>query len=346
MDPRGRQLGVLGPVTTEGVFYRSGRSIFAVATTTGETLWQRGGVDRNSRLFADEDRLMVVSGDGKTVTYFRMTDGAELGTRDYIPGKQLIAAVDGNVLSLAFIDDQLVIQLQHLWSGDLLWKREFHQRSHYTRVGHDEIAVLSPEGQLTVLNISDGTTVFETEMEYAPETKSIAVFPANDIYTVIVNHPVPGRRGRTAVPGNSRQLQVKLEEGMASNAARGDQLWSETVCRTLALERRHPADIPLLFFASRSRFLTSHGHFSFARTLSGMGLDRQPVYTRSNSRNGQVLNYEADPEAAKPSLWTSAGPCSALHSRTNRSPRSRTTRQRNPQSSNQLCHNSKVDSGR
>jgi len=292
-DPRGRQLGVLGPVTTEGVFYRSGRSIFAVATMTGETLWQRGGVDRNSRLFADEDRLMVVSGDGKTVTYFRMTDGAELGTRDYIPGKQLIAAVDGNVLSLAFIDDQLVIQLQHLWSGDMLWKREFHQRSHYTRVGHDEIAVLSPEGQLTVLNIADGTTVFETEMEYEPKTKSLAVFPADDIYTVIVNHPVPGRRGRTAVPGNSRQLQVN---GTVHGIERrtGRLLWSETVVGQ-AFDRRHPSDIPLLFFANRVVSRVRTGRFTFAVLC----LDKRtgkPVY-KINSSNGQVLNYEADPEA-------------------------------------------------
>ena len=292
-DPRGRQLGVLGPVTTEGVFYRSGRSIFAVATMTGETLWQRGGVDRNSRLFADEDRLMVVSGDGKTVKYFRMTDGAELGTRDYIPGKQLIAAVDGNVLSLAFTNDQLVIQQQHLWSGDMLWKREFHQRSHFTRVGHDEIAVFSPEGRLTVLNITDGTTVFETDLEYPAETKAIAVFPADDIYTVIVNHPVPGRRGRTAVPGNSRQLQVN---GTVHGIERrtGELLWSETVVGQ-AFDRRHPSDIPLLFFANRVVSRVRTGRFSFAVLC----LDKRtgkPVY-KINSRSGQVLNYEADPEA-------------------------------------------------
>ncbi len=293
VDSRGRRMGELGPVTPRGVFYQSGRSLFAADPMTGETLWQRGGIEHNSRLFADDDRLMVVSREGKTAAYYSMIDGRELGTRDYISGKQLVAAVDGNVLSLAFIDDQLVMQMQHLWSGDILWKREFHLRSHYVRVGHDEIAVLQPDGQLTVLNVADGVVVFETEITYVPGTKSLAVLPSDDIYAVIVNHPTRGQGSRSAVPSNHRQIPVN---GTVYGIERrtGKLLWSQTV-EGQAFDLRHPTEIPLLVFANRVVPLVRASRFSFALLC----LDKrtgQTIY-ETNAALGPVFDYDADETA-------------------------------------------------
>jgi len=293
VDERGRPLGALGPVTPSAVYYQMGRSLFAADPFTGATLWQRGGIEHRSRLFADDDRLMVVSPDSKTATFFSATDGTELGSRPNVTGNTLIAAVDGHVLNYEYLDEKIHFRFRHLWSTDQLWERQFPQQSLFTRVGHDELAVLSPDGQLTVLAINTGASQFECKLDPPDETRSLTVLPAADIYTVVLNHPIPGHHSRITIPRYGRFQPVN---GTAFGIERstGKELWSKQVLQ-MTLDLNQPRETPLLVFVGTQPNRVPNRRSAF--TVHGWDKRTGKKLINPNLVSHQILRYDVDPQA-------------------------------------------------
>ncbi len=270
------------------MFYQQGRTIFAVEPLTGETLWQRGGIEQTSTLFADEDRLMVVRPNSRVANYYSSADGSVLGSRGYNPGKQTIAASDGKVLSQEYTDGKMVIQWQHLWTEQVLWRREFHQKTLLTRVGDDQIAVLPTAENFQVLSINDGKPVFESPVKIDQASHSITVLPSSDIYTLIVNRRnLRGRPQRFGAPGTLQDLFVS---GTVHGIERktGRVLWSKEMTSE-RLNLRQPEEMPMLVFAGSADRGRQHQMLLCLDKRTG-----REIYEALNIT--RYMRYEADEE--------------------------------------------------
>ena len=72
---------ILGPVTSRYVCFQRFRSVLAVDSRTGETLWSRHDVPPGSELFGDDEYIFAMPPDRSEAMLLRALDGELLGTR-------------------------------------------------------------------------------------------------------------------------------------------------------------------------------------------------------------------------------------------------------------------------
>lgn len=293
IDRRGRGLGMIGPVTEDSLFYQEGRTIVAVEPLTGERLWQRSGFDYRSGMFADEDRLMVVAPQARTARFYARIDGSFLGARPYLSGLQQIAVWDGHMIGLQYSDEKLSILSRHVWTGKDDWNHEFSNRSLYTRVGHNELAVLQPDGRFAIVNIHDGSLVIETKIKPELESQSIAVQASAENYVLIVNHPT---EARTKGLVQRRSRWDVLVNGTVHGIDRrsGTPRWSRQISNQ-AIDLNQPSDLPILTFSSRvsTKPRTPQSGFELVCLDKRTG---EIAFKPEPSRNGVIFGYQADVE--------------------------------------------------
>lgn len=253
----GGQAGSLGPVNEGYVALQRGDDVLALDPLSGVPLWKRTGIRGESRLYGDEQRLIVDPGDGSEALLLRASDGAEIGKGRSFRGTEVMETVGTRVLTWNYEDGKSVVEFVDAAQSeddDPLWRHEFDRGAKATLIGREAVAVIDGEGRAKIIRLDEkGTVELETDL-LEKERTLVEVFALRsaDVDVLIANGP--NRGGGNPVPGGARNPRIDGHL-YAFDRGSGKLLWRTEKGKPITNQSiilDQPAGLPVLVLASYS----------------------------------------------------------------------------------------------
>lgn len=255
-----------GPATPSGVVYQRSRQLICVDPITGDTLWERNGVDPACDLFGDEELVFAVPPNSDQASVFSMVDGALLGKRTVPKSPARLTTSGRRILAWEQVGNSLRLRLVDAWSeGEDLWKIETTTGAKGQVLEGDEFALLETTGAFTVVSLHSGRVNVTSKLLPEESLNSLHVLRSKEQYTVLANRPVaetvPGLM-TTPLSGGGMPGQQAHGRVYAIDRQTGRHRW-----QTPAFIAQHglpwdqPVDSPLLVFV-RNRRAQNSGSFT------------------------------------------------------------------------------------
>lgn len=246
-------VGMVGAMTDESVCILRGRQLSLVNLLTGEPVWRRTDMIPGSEIFGDEESVYVVPQETTEVTRIDRESGQTIETRPIAPVYSRLLTFDHFCLS--YIENGAIgafqFQLTDLRTGQVTWQQRFKHRSQYSVIGEETIAVLEPDGALTVLNVKDGTVRWNSRLVLEPNARDFGAI-TDGKYLLVLSGEVPPRAPqlppRMAVNGNHLLMTGKV---ICFDFESGQLLWSEQVTG-MALDQSWSRHCPVWVFSVRT----------------------------------------------------------------------------------------------
>lgn len=232
---------------------------------TGTVAWRRTRLPAAGDLVGDDEFLCICPRDGQDASVVATATGRLVRTatlpahhlRVVTSGRRMVAIVPGNAgqtVALEWVD---VAEPERRKLG------EFSAAARAAQAGPGFVAVLEPEGVLTVIDVERGEVRFRTTLPEMPAgLEHLHVVPWRDRLLVIAGRrEMPQEQAQLdklvqvmplpqMTPGDDAAGQVFTGAIWAVSRSTGEPLWPvpATVVRH-ALHRQQPADLPVLAFA-------------------------------------------------------------------------------------------------
>ena len=232
---------------------------------TGALLWRRHRLPAVGELIGDDSFLCIVPRDGEQASVLATADG-RLVRQCTLPPQQVRVAGCGRCF-VAITSPPSADAVTLEWFDPARAQRvsvgAFSPAARAAQAGPDALAVLEPDGTLTLVDLAVGTVRFRTALSAMPAgLESLHVIPWQDRLLVIAGRRETAQEQKqfdalgTAtplpqmVPGDDAVGMTFTGSIWAVSGARGDQLWPvpATVVRH-CLHRHQPAELPVLLFA-------------------------------------------------------------------------------------------------
>ncbi len=255
-----------GPVTPFGIVYQRSRQLVCVDPISGETLWERNGLDPACDLFGDEEYVFTVPPNSDQATVYSMRDGAQLGTRTVGRSNTRLATNGRRVLAWEQVGNTVRLRLFDAWSEkEDLWKIETTTGAKGQMLDGNEFALLENTGKFTVVSLATGQPLVQTQLEPESTLTSLHVLRSQEQYTVLANTPVADSvPGLNAQPLSGGGMPGQQAHGRvyAIDRQTGKQRWQvPAFIAQHGLPWDQPVDAPLMVFI-RNRRGANNGNFT------------------------------------------------------------------------------------
>lgn len=181
-----------GPITSRGIAILRGKQLLCVDALTGKTLWERSGIDLQSELLGDENRVVVALGKTDDCLVLSMVDGSVLDRRKIDKAENRLAISGRNVLAWERVASALRLRLYDAAGPSKpIWTEQIPNGSKGAMVGNDELAVLMPDGNFLVVSLASGQVLVKTMLQPETRLESLLVHKSMGQYTVLVNSVRP-----------------------------------------------------------------------------------------------------------------------------------------------------------
>jgi outer membrane protein assembly factor BamB len=304
-DSFGRQNLCTGPVTSSGVCYQRGRQIVCVEPLTGQTIWERSSTPQveippQADLFGDDELLIVADArpDNKSdqALVFSAIDGQFLGRRKVDIAERRWTTHGRNVLAFEVQNSLVNLRLYDAWDSEkTLWARQVSKESKGFIIDAEELAVMEPNGQFTVVSLATGQVRFSVPLEAEPSLAWLQVIRSSSQYLVLAsqeNGPA-GNDGRQPLQSSQNS---QFRGGMhgrvyAFNRPTGKLQWqSPAFVSHHFLPPDQPAESPLLMFVANRQANNK-------RTTNLLALDRHTgrnVYEKEHQGQSVTCDLVVD----------------------------------------------------
>jgi outer membrane protein assembly factor BamB/tetratricopeptide (TPR) repeat protein len=252
-----------GPITGSGVAFQRGRQIVCVDPVTGQTLWERSSstqaeIPQQADIFGDDELLLIANASLDTkqpddVLVLSSLDGSVLGQKKIEPAERRWATHGRRVLAWEEKNSTITVRLYDAWNDQrVLWSRQVARGTRGHIIDGEELAILEPGGQFTIVSLADGSVRFAVPLEAEPSLAWIQVIRSENQYLLLASQesgPVGGG-GLTPLPIISSLQQTGMHGRVyAFHRSSGKLQW-----QTPAFVSHHklppdqPTESPLLFF--------------------------------------------------------------------------------------------------
>jgi len=248
-DPFGRPLGKVGPVTDEALYYQADTSLFAADPLTGEQLWERRNLPRGSDCFGDREYVFVVPPRTRNAIVLRAADGLDVGRRSLPPAKSRLATFGRHLLTWNSADTALA--LYDPFEERSIWERDFENGSQASVIGHDEVAVLEPDGRFTVLDARAAEPRVQAAVDPIKQLKQFVVLRSQTRYVLMSQGAPPDQPDRMTIPNPS--LREVNGNAYGFDRATGRKIWT-TAIGPQAFDPSQPGELPILTLAAQTFF--------------------------------------------------------------------------------------------
>ncbi|MCH8828081.1 MAG: PQQ-binding-like beta-propeller repeat protein, partial [Planctomycetes bacterium] len=287
VDPYGRRLGNVGPVTTDLVVYQSGRRLYGAHPLSGKILWKRNGYQRGSRLFGDKNAILVAAPQGASqAAILRPLDGRKIGecpldlsTEPLFIQGRLVLTLKQGANGAALICTDVVKQ-------KTLWRKSVSAEAKWDLLQGDEIAVVEPRtGRFVVFQIKSGKTMVDTQIERETSLNSVVARRTASQYVLLTY-----TSNRNVKKGVRRQIMRTTTNELTINGyaygfdrKSGRRIWT-TMIDSQGFNPGQPENLPVLIFSAR--------HYYFPQIQPGGGRRRTTYKMTINVldiRNGNMI---------------------------------------------------------
>ena len=293
---------------------------------SGALLWKRHRLPAVGELIGDDEFLCLCPRDGKQATVLATGDG-RLVRQCTLPPQQVRVAVCGRrFVAITSPPNAEAVGLE--WFDPARDQRvslgAFSPAARAAQAGPETLAVLEPDGALTLVDLTLGTVRFRTVLSAMPSgLESLHVVPWHDRLLVFAGRretvqeqqqfdplgivtPLP-----QMVPGDDAVGMSFTGSIWAVSQDRGEQLWPVPVTMVRhCLHRHQPAELPVLLFARHLQTRRDGDR----TTLSVLVLDKRTghaVYADDKIRVQQHVfagcDISGDPDAHTVTLTRTGG---------------------------------------
>lgn len=305
---RSRQpIGLLGPITANGVIYQKLHEVVCVDPLTNLPVWKRSGFATGSDIFGDNEYLFVVEPDAQMATVLHTVDGTEVEQREVGSRVNRWITRGRNVLVCTARDGKLGVRWYDAWTQVTIWEHEFSGTAQCWPIDTNSIAVMERSGNLVVFDLGTGKQRFETQLNPEPRLARLYVLASQDRYFVVASQQssssVSSSVTGTRIYGISTADQCPLVDGhcYSINANSGQPDWPEpALIRQFALPLDQPAASPaLVFFRHISQRKSGTVPQSSPTTASLLCIDKRDGRQLLHAKDLSMIQYysiEADAE--------------------------------------------------
>ena len=240
---------------------------------SGAVLWSRSMLPSAAEILTDTSCVCVCSADGGLARVYSMHDGRDVGQCDLPPVAEWLETCGRLVLAIQrgrlgqFTGGSVHLELIDPLTQETVRFGPFAAETRAVSAGPGRVALLEPDGRLTVLNLRSREADFEVTLERMPSGfNQLSIMPWRDRLLVIAGRPETAAENeqhrqlgvitgvRTAGLWDAGQQIAPLVTGAvwAVDRGTGDRLWS--VPATIlhhGFDPEQPSDLPVLVFARR-----------------------------------------------------------------------------------------------
>lgn len=250
-DEEGNLIGNTAMLSRSGLCYLRHSELVCVDPVTGETLWSRARIEPGSELFGDEEVVFVIPKNKNKANAYSMFDGAPLATRNLSGYPNRWAKIGRRLLCWREQKDGFEVELYDPWQEKAVWSKRFTPNSRGAIIDGDELAMLQPNGELTLVSLTEGKVRFQTHLQPEQSLASIHVLRSSSQYLLVTNkneidydeqrkiQPAPQGFHTPLVGGRVYALQRSTGEPMWQVPAEVDQY---------GLPLDQPREVPVLTF--------------------------------------------------------------------------------------------------
>lgn len=260
-------------VTNRYVAVQRSRTLRVLSPSDGQTFWQREGIPLGSTLFGDDELLFVLPADKVEALVFRAADGEPLGSRKverreiverrqdgtkytwYAPLEtECLATLGRNLLYWRQVGDRRTLDLVDVWQQKSLWPvRNFSTKAQCELVNRETLGIFEPNGKFALTSVSDGRTIFESQLQPENNLTDLILIPYEQSYLVLASSPsripVTSIQSNPVTGGGDKQIQRGRLYAIDQH---GKLLWPEPVkIINQHLVVGQPQNFPALVFASQ-----------------------------------------------------------------------------------------------
>ena len=248
-------IGQIGPLRPFGVCYQRGQSLICVdpLQEEGNPVWRRDNVPAGSDLFGDLELLVVVPPNATEAMVLRQADGSSVGPRIVPPSESRWTTFGRNILTWKESSQRLALTLYDPWYEEDVWSYPFPTGAKGCLVGHDQVAVLSPDGRFVLIALGDGEVLIDQLLE--PETNLDAIhvlrFAGQVVLATTTNSTPSDRDAPVRVAAAPSPSYVPLIHGRvyAFDRETGKKMWPvPAFIDQYGLPLDQPTDSPVLVF--------------------------------------------------------------------------------------------------
>ncbi len=310
----------LGPVSSRQVCYQQYDEVIAADPLSGETLWTRDGVAAGSTLFGDQQYLFAVGPDSKEALVFRASDGRLLGRRkvprashtQILPdgskhnglapfGQSVLTTHGGQLLLWRAEQGQATLEMFDPWQQAAAWPpRTFAADAQTALIADRAVGVFQPDGRFVLLDLADGHTIVEAQLEPEPNLIEILLLHLEDQYILITN----SRGARADSPQSLPQpilgassRPIYRGRVYAFDSA-GNSMWPEPAkIKNQHLLQYQPGRLPVITFACQIYDRSKRGSDRYR--VSVACIDRRngrKVYAASFQNMTNRFEISGDPQ--------------------------------------------------
>ena len=260
-------------IVPNGAVVLQGRRLSVREPISGEVLWARGMLPPAASLLVDTECVCVCPENGGLAEIYSMHDGRQVGQYELPPVADWVSSSGRLVLTVdrgragGLIGGTVELVLHDLLTAKQVRFGPFSSDTRAVAAGIGKVALLEPDGSLTVLDLPTGGTDFAVALEKMPPGfQQLSVMPWRDRLIVLASRPETAAESeqhrqlgaitgvRTAGLWDAGQQLAPLVTGAvwAVDRERGEPLWSvpATLLRH-GFDAEQPADLPVLVFARR-----------------------------------------------------------------------------------------------
>jgi len=162
--------GPIPVVNSRYICYRARRRLTILNTQTGEVQWSIRGVPAGTRIFGTLSEIFVLPPDGKGDYTLRAIDGKQIPHHNMRSTLMTALVMKDNLLitttlkkgsSINLLKSRdtgaaILIQARDLAADKTLWQQSFPASSRFRGTADDELAILSSDGKLQLLDLLTG----------------------------------------------------------------------------------------------------------------------------------------------------------------------------------------------
>ena len=319
-DPQGQPLGSLGPVSRDAVVLQRGRKLVAIEPLTGKTLWQRDDLPPGMRLFGDDEFVFAVARGATESRVFRAIDGAETATRVLPKQDDWLDVLDRHLLVWQKVDPKSPVKVERVTpdglkyqvlqpgkpamslalvdakTGQDVWRQYFSDDSRQTVIAHEEVAILDPTGQFTLVDAASGRTRWQSQLAAEPQLDRVIVARGPERYVVIANQS-PVVTPRQQIHPIKFGIECPVVSGTVYGLDRntGRKQWGGVPIERQTMDPAEPLTLPVLLFSSR-RFESIPGANGYDSYFSYVALDQRTGKVIDEHRAKQVGLFAWNPD--------------------------------------------------
>ncbi|MFK7776689.1 MAG: PQQ-binding-like beta-propeller repeat protein, partial [Gimesia sp.] len=184
-------LGRIGTINEEFICYQVADELIAAELLTGKILWKRQGIITSSRHFGDGNHVIVMTADARTGARYVVLSaqsGEVLRTFKLDPGEFSVFTFERYVLTLTPDADKMRrLRLRDLTTESDVWSFQISESTTFTLGQSSEIAMINPEGVISVLDLRTGEKKVEVKVNPATNITKLLMLKNSKQYLFFVS---------------------------------------------------------------------------------------------------------------------------------------------------------------